>query len=172
MNCLECSDSSTCTKCDKTMYLNPLMHSCGIDCPKGYIKNENNSVCDPCSIAMPGCQTCISTAVCTECYVRFLDYNTNQCMKKYPTPRYISYEATFTCVECKVMFPHCTECTSNGTECLKCGNESPYLLSSKQGCTTSCNLFDSGTFLENNKCIKCKERMTSCIFCKNSTTCI
>lgn len=48
-HCLKCENSYTCTECTSDKFLNPIMHSCGDTCPKGYLQDDIAITCYECA---------------------------------------------------------------------------------------------------------------------------
>ena len=147
-NCLECSNSDTCDKCELEYYL--LNNTCVNTCPEGYY--ENSTVCSKCSTE--NCKTCPNN-VCSECLSEFNIIKSNEnviCSESCPSG-YYGNEGI-----CKKCGDLCLRCLNENT-CTQCIGEN-LLLNGK--CVSSC---PDGYFLNNNSntCEKCLSECSTCI---------
>jgi len=71
-NCLKCEGAlkTNCTACDSLMYRSHNTTDNTCPCNSGYV-DVNVALCAPCSNYIPGCNTCISTSICTTCFNGF-----------------------------------------------------------------------------------------------------
>ena len=155
-NCLSClPDRNTCTACRKGKYL---LNGLCVDCPKGFIPDENTQTCIKCT---PPCENCYKLPNhCLSCIDNYNLLPDNSCSDKCP-------EKTAN-IESK-----CISCNDNN--CLICNND-----------LTTCLSCDEGFFLYNNICVQdcpegtyadsttktCLNCSDNCKYCSNYNYCV
>lgn len=114
-HCLECKDSTTCTKCD-TEYQLDANSDCVLVCPDGTTKTPEGK-CLPC--ADTDCIKCdsLNQSICNECKEGTYLYN-QECITPCPEGTFAN-AVTKTCDNCNV---DCKTC-SNSTTCDECKNK-------------------------------------------------
>ena len=169
-NCASCSNGNSCDKCigfydyDGGKCTCNLLGNCyrifvyvtthfrtmgNTLCTNGYFVDQNN-VCRPC---LPGCQTCTSTTVCTNCFDGFnlkgeTCYNQTEGVSNNTNCQDGTYIDSGVCQPCNWL---CRTCENN----IKC---------------LSCNY---GNFLDNitSECYSCPQYCSECSSYNNCTSC-
>ncbi|KAL4480116.1 hypothetical protein ABPG74_020632 [Tetrahymena malaccensis] len=113
--CLTCvNTATTCTSCQKDLYLNTKSSSCQLQCDQpGFFISENN--CMPCDSS---CLSCTGTSkICTLCQPhQFLNTSSSTCLSSCPVDGF--YVSGQTCMPCH---PSCATCSGPlQTECISC----------------------------------------------------
>lgn len=151
LNCLICTDASTCNKCGPLQVL--FNDQCVDVCPNSFV--DLNGTCVPCN---SDCKTCNSSNVeeCITCFEGKLLYN-GDCVNVCPDGTYQNGK------ECTNCLTDCVTC-SNGATCNDC--KSPkYLKDGK--CINDCG---DGYTADSSACHPCQ--VTDCQDCSgNKTTC-
>ena len=178
LNCLKCSDSTTCTECNQGYRLNEESKECEkipcsancqlcdiydcIQCDDGYYRYwDNNAVgyrCEKCIIAVDHCRLCVSTDAdvdCTSCELGYFINSIGNCAS-CPADCDVCSDSD-NCQTCRAGYytsdqKTCQACDDN---CATCSRESTHCTSCKDG-------FDIN---ENNVCVACP---SNCKHCKGN----
>ena len=121
-NCLECTDASTCTKCDPNspvkLYLKD--GACVETCPTsaGYYISANQLLCEKC---LTGCQVCPDGSTCTTCLPTHIkSADSSKCdLCDTSESKKIFYSST-TPPSCKDCQEPCLTCETSPTNCKSC----------------------------------------------------
>ena len=144
-NCLECTDSTTCTKCSEKFFL--FASDCKEKCPE-YTYHTSDNKCEWCSDSEK-CEKCCSKdpSKCLKCNSSIL-YK-DKCINQCPVGTYYCNKKE-TCIDCS---ESCTSCQSK-TQCDSC-KTGFYLLNGQ--CISEC---PSGYVVVGNECKKCDNCLT------------
>jgi len=166
-NCNLCNSEFSCTQCKNHKFLNPTAE-CLDDCPSGFYKNVGaGAFSGTCMVCPPGCKTCLSESVCTECTAGSYLTTLNTCAASCP-PGFVANAETR---ECEVCPKACNACNSKDV-CTQCKQH--HFLNPTGKCQESC---PKGTYgSEGNGCGSgiggtCKACPHHCIACEGKDHC-
>ena len=156
-NCKVCENTNSCNECYNGYYLKG--NECVDQCGNGYVTDESNKKCIPCSSSCTQCKL-EDTQCCSSCPVSQFLLNCD-CLDKCPEKYWTDYENSL-CKSCNDV--NCNICTNKGETCVKCSNG--YVLNSEG---TKCIPLPcpDGTLEVDGQCQKCL--VDNCKNCPIST---
>lgn len=122
--CMECQNSTYCLSCT-TGYLNPITHTCTLECAPAWYPDSNFN-CQPC---LAPCLRCYSNSSCSMCQLPSVLYNqacisVAQCST---LDRYVHYHLNYSSLllvnesaECSQCTYPCSSCSTSPILCSAC----------------------------------------------------
>ena len=167
-NCLECSDASTCTRCDPNglhYVVNGACQTCPINNKKFYNTANTPPTCDSCG---SNCLKCSDANTCTFCDPNGFFYIVNgQCQAcTVGNKKFLNTANTPpTCDPCG---NNCLEC-SDGNTCTRCDPKSFHYL--VNGECKACEVQEGQYLNLNNTPPTCDACQSNCLECSDRNTC-
>lgn len=175
--CDECSNTTSCSKCQPNYFLHESEHSC-IECNKDLHPDmfpsgstDGSGSCKLCSSALQHCVLCNSDENhCASCEKNYYLDSNDKCTECLGT-NVLSDDSTNKCLLCNSRFPQCEECNLTTNTCQKC--QTNFYMDPNNDCV-ACDLpnsFKEGKSDGTGMCKLCNSTMANCNFCDNSTKC-
>jgi hypothetical protein len=177
-SCEKCSDDGlSCLKCPSGNFIMSESFNCVASCPDGFyptgVSSSGDAFCNSCHKAKnencSSCELSNSNVKCLSCKSPSLLSRLNdplgECIETCPSPTSLSLAnrtpPELRCAPCDELLSFCSECNSEGTQCLKCKTNN-YFIENTGLCTNNCS---QGYVTNENKCIPCNISINNCNSC-------
>jgi hypothetical protein len=164
-NCIKCTNSDDCLKCQQGYYLQPDIDECKSYCPEFYYTNDSLEA-PRCSFCKENCRKCLDNKNCMECDQGFYiqPFGNKVCDIICPVEYYKSEITPASCNPCK---DGCFECDEN--KCQKCKEGYESHNDQNEPCRITCPEYYFENVLNGIKI--CSECSIGCLSCYSENLC-